>query len=272
MFDWESLAEELKDDSEDLIYQKTEVLDGDAPIELSDLFVAVPKWIEYKNVVTVSADLRNSTGILESNILDKSVASILDASVGAVERIFKKLNSDFVDIQGDGAFGLFTGKDRFERALVAAISISTYSKKILEPILTSRWGENKPDTGFKIGVGHGRLLVKQIGTDIKNRSPVWVGTPVNYAVKIGASVGPHEVGIQKSTYEAISNNDYLTFTCGHTSAAEKSTPEEVWKTQIFSQLSEGQNQGFVLKSHWCDSCGPNFIRNILSGETDRNDL
>ena len=81
-------------------------------VEKDDLFdvkalpVDKPEWHRLTDVVAVMADLRSSTQ-LDDRRKPASTASIYDAGVGGIVRVFKDLKADFVDIQGDGCFGLF---------------------------------------------------------------------------------------------------------------------------------------------------------------------
>src|SRR5699024_5084969 len=92
-----------------------------------------------------------------------STAAIYRAATGNVVKILHEFNADFIAIQGDGAFGVFWGAARVERALCAGITIKTFSENSLEPKLEARWDDG-PETGYKVGLSSGRVLVKNIGT------------------------------------------------------------------------------------------------------------
>lgn len=270
MFEWDLFSKKLEDFTKSILENKTEVEVGINPIDPKSLYVKVPKWVKYDQVVAVSADLKNSTQLLESSLFNKSVAAIHDAAVGSLESIFGGLKSDFVDIQGDGAFALFTGEQRFEKALVAAVSISSYSRDVLEKALQRKWGDQGPKTGFKTGISSGSILAKKIGEDKDSRSPVWIGTPVNYAVKIGSEVEIHEIGISKSVAEAISSNQYLMYSCGHNRSETKRDPKILWKNKTFETINSEEKDGLLLAVHWCEFCGDDFIESILLGKKNRN--
>lgn len=70
--------------------------------------------------MAVVADLKGSTK-LGTGKWAASTASIYEASTGGIVRIFDEFDADFLAIQGDGAFALYWGERRYERALCAGI-------------------------------------------------------------------------------------------------------------------------------------------------------
>lgn len=71
-----------------------------------------------------------------------------------------------------------------------------------------------PSTGFKIGLATSQLLVKRIGRpQSPHQNLVWSGKAVNYAVKAAQSGDVGELVVAGSVWDAIADNDFLTFTC-----------------------------------------------------------
>jgi class 3 adenylate cyclase len=85
-----------------------------------------------------------------------------------VVKTFDTFGADFIQIQGDGAFALFWGDRRYERAMCAGITIRTASADLVER-LENKWPDIA-ETGFKVGVASGRVLVKRIGTPATQHS------------------------------------------------------------------------------------------------------
>ena len=130
------------------------------------------RWHKLSDAVAVVADLKNSTK-LGTGKWAASTASIYEASTGSVVKIFDEFDADFLAIQRDGAFALFWGERRYERALCAGITIKRFSRNMVER-LEKRWPD-LPETGFKVGVASSRLLAKRIGTprNPAQQEPVW---------------------------------------------------------------------------------------------------
>lgn len=227
-------------------------------------------WFRVDEVVAVFADLQNSTQ-LGTGKHAASTAGIYRAATGNVVSIYHEFEADFIQVQGDGAFGLFWGERAVERAICAGITVKTFSQEILVPKLESRWKED-PETGFKVGIGTGRVLVKNIGTprNETEQEPVWAGKPVNYAAKAAQQAARHQLIVTGSVWDAIKENDYLTVSCGHGS----NKPAVLWKDVEIERLThdEDEAKGRLLDAKWCnDGCGPGFVEAILAGKTSRED-
>ncbi len=128
-------------------------------------------------------------------------------------KIFDEFDADFLAIQRDGAFALFWGERRYERALCAGITIKTFSRNMVER-LEKRW-QDLPETGFKVGVASSRLLAKRIGTprNPAQQEPVWAGKAVNYAAKAAQGTDRHIMVVTGSVWDRIEKNDYLAISC-----------------------------------------------------------
>lgn len=247
-----------------------EEVDADA-LELHDIpSAAAEKWYRIDDVVVVVADLQSSTR-LGTGKHAASTAAIYGAATGNVVRVLHDFDCDFIAIQGDGAFGVFWGERHVERAICAGITIKTFSKETLVPQLESRWTSG-PDTGFKVGVASGRVLVKNVGTrnDENEQEPIWAGKPVNYATKAAQQASRHELIVTGSMWLAIEGNDYLTVSCGH--GVEKDDALSVlWEDVEIEKLTHDTDEaaGRLLKACWCTECGPSYVKAILDGETER---
>lgn len=246
---------------------KPDVVEKD-DIDVATLPIEKREWHKLPDLVAVVADLKNSTQ-LGTGKHAASTASIYEASTGNVVRIFDAYEADFVQIQGDGAFGLFWGDSRFERALCAGITVKTMSVDLVEQ-LANRWPDDEvmPATGFKVGVAAHRVLVKRIGIprNPAKQEPVWAGKAVNYAAKAAQCADRHELIVTGSVWDAIADNDYLTVSCGCGSGAHP-----LWDDVTIERLreEEPEREGRVLTSAWCKTHGPEYVNEILAGHTKR---
>jgi len=268
------ILQTVKDDVTDVLQKNPPVddidpdkLDAD---ELPD--ASGTKWLRVDNVVAAFVDLENSTQMSVGKH-PRSTAAVYRAATGNAVKILHEFNADFIQIQGDGAFGLFWGDGAVERAMCAGITVKTFSERHLEPALESKW-PNAPKTGFKVGVASGRTLVKNIGTprNPAEQEPVWAGKPVNYAAKAAQQASRRQMIVTGSVWLAIENNDFLTTSCGHDSAGAPVTgPSPLWEDVRIEKLDHDDDEatGRMLSASWCGSCGPDFVAAILNGETNR---
>lgn len=104
--DLDELLETVSERTREKLARQPEVLLKDGAFDVTKLPVDAPKWHRLTDVVAVVFDLKSSTN-LERGRTPASTASIYDAGVGGVVTVLEQLGADFVDIQGDGGFGLF---------------------------------------------------------------------------------------------------------------------------------------------------------------------
>jgi class 3 adenylate cyclase len=262
----------LRKTAKERIFEATEVVSGGLPIETDRLAISAPRWTHYPDVVAVSADLVASTQLSEAGTWQKSTAAIFDASVGPMVETLAEFGADFIDVQGDGGFGLYAGELAIERALCAAITISTFSRQSLEPLLEQKWPSMGPRTGFRIGVASSDLLAKRVGIPRSpHNAPIWAGRAVNYAVKVASQVGKHQIGVSAQVANAVRNNDYLYFSCGCAEGVPGSDYGPLWTTREFDLVAPQYANGMFLKSSWCETHGPDFCDKVLQGERRRDE-
>jgi hypothetical protein len=201
---------------------------------------------------------------------NKSTASIYDAAIEPMARIFDSFGSDYISIQGDGGFGLFTGDLAVERAVCAAVSIQTFSFKKLAPLIQTRWASVKmpPVTGFKTGVATSTLLGRKVGiprTD--HQAPIWAGRAVNYAAKASQQANAHQTVITAPIYDVVAKNDYLALSCG----CPTGTISKLWTPTPIEHVGSNDSAGQYLDNSWCDKHGDEFCNAVLAGEHRRDD-
>ena len=243
----------------------------DGSFDVAKLPVNKAEWHRLTDLVTVMFDLKSSTN-LEKGRRPASTASIYDAGVGGVVQIFGALDADFVDIQGDGGFGLFWGERRYERALCAAISIHTFSDDF-EKQLKAKWPE-APSTGFKVGIASGPILAKRVGLPrhLDMQEPVWAGRPVNYAAKAAQQTEPGKTLVTGSVWDAVAGNDYLVFSCGCNGGVKGGEPSLLWEEQTLDKIPDAERFGQALKSGWCINHREEYCNAILQGATYRSEI
>lgn len=270
--DFDALLSDLKSKTRSRLEEATEVVDKAPPIDEDALAIAVPRWVRYRDVVAVSADLVGSTRLSDAGQWEKSTAAIFDASVGPMVETLAWFGADFIDVQGDGGFGLFAGEHSVERAVAAAISIATFSRRVLEKSLKKHWPDDGPRTGFRIGVAQSDLLAKKVGLPRSaHQEAVWAGRAVNYAVKVASQVGMHEVGITHQVAKVVRNNDYLYLSCGCVNGIPGTKYSELWSSKTFELLADKYAEGMTTSSTWCQNHGAEFCEQVTKGSRRRNE-
>lgn len=262
----DTLLEDLSSNTADEFKTMPDVVEAGDVIDIATLPIEARRWTRIKDVVAVVADLKSSTQ-LGTGSKAASTASIYEAGTGGVVKIFDTFNADFLQIQGDGAFALFWGDMRFERAAAAGITVKTFSLDFTEKI-EAKW-PTKPQTGFKVGIASHRVLVKRVGTprNPAQQEPVWAGKPVNYASKAAQSADRHELVVTGSVWDQFEKNDYLAFTC----SCNDGPHDTLWSDFAIPRLEtdEKEAQGRKLASAWCDIHGQEFCSAILEGKKRR---
>lgn len=271
MVELDALLDRLKERTATKFERMPSVVLKDGGFDVNKLPVDKPEWHRLTDLVAVMFDLKSSTN-LEKRRKPASTASIYDAGVGGVVQILNSFDVDFVDIQGDGGFGLFWGERRYERALCAAISIHTFSDDF-ENQLKDKWSE-APSTGFKVGIASGPILAKRVGLarHLDMQEPVWAGRPVNYAAKAAQQTDPGKTLVTGSVWDAVSNNDYIAFSCGCAEGIEGNTPSFLWEERTLDKIPDAEKYGQVLQSAWCINHGEEYCNAILDGNTYREEI
>jgi class 3 adenylate cyclase len=254
------------------LFERMPKVEYKTSLDLENLPVNAKTWHRLDDLVAVFFDLKSSTN-LEKGRRPASTASIYDAGVGGVVKILEAFDADFVDIQGDGGFGLFWGELRYERAMCAGISIRTFSTDFTQK-LEHKWPE-APSTGFKVGIASGSILVKKVGLPrhLDLQEPVWAGRPVNYAAKAAQQTDPEHILVTGSVWDEIEDNDFLAFSCGCSDGKPDAVaPSLLWEERTLDKIPDDERFGQALKSGWCTIHGEEFCTAILAGETKRAGL
>lgn len=241
----------------------------------SKLVLEAPTWKRIENAVVVATDLKGSTRISYSK-QDRVGARAYQASTGNCSRIFQRFDAQFVDVQGDGLFGIFHGELAAERAIATAYTLKSFSSSALAKLIDAHLGGDLPEgfeTGLKIGIDAGTLLAKRIGVRGEHNEPVWAGKPVNYATKCAQAADRHELIVTDRFFKLIADNDYVRYSCGHSNGVPDQTPAPLWReTEVDTLGDDSACKIFPQATSWCEHHGDEFCHAIETGETDREDL
>ncbi len=267
--DLQDLLDTCDDDVRTEFDTPVEVIDVGHDLDVSDLYIVARRWHKVTDMVAVVADLKNSTQ-LGTGKHDTSTGRIYQAATGNVVRIFDTFDVDFLQIQGDGVFGLFWGDRRYERAICAGITIKTFSLSLVER-LEQKWPDLTDVTGYKVGVASNRALVKNVGTprNPAQQEPIWAGKTVNYATKAAQCADRHEMIVTGSVWDRVEKNDYLAFSC----PCGDGPSTGIWADYTIDRLPDGDPEriGRVLSAAWCDTHGSDYCDAVMSGKKHRDD-
>lgn len=247
------------------------IIPKDDIFDVKALPINEPEWHSLTDVVCVMSDMKDSTK-LDERRKPASTASIYDAGVGGVVTVYEQFDADFVDIQGDGAFALFWGSSRYERALCTAITVKSFSTLFTKRLL-AKW-PTAPSTGFKVGIANGAVLAKRVGVPrhLDMQEPVWAGKPVNYAAKCAQETEPEYLVITGSVWDAIADNEYLVYSCGCSDGTYTGEFVALWEDIDITRLPDPDTYGRKLRAYWCSNHGNQFCEAVLAGEKVRTDL
>jgi class 3 adenylate cyclase len=93
------------------------------------------------------------------------------------------LGADYVDIKGDGAFGIFEGEQASFKALYCAITFKT----MFEQSIQKKFSDEEGTLSCKFGIHKDKILVRRIGKRGEgNYNEVWAGRLVNNAAKLAS--------------------------------------------------------------------------------------
>jgi len=264
------LADVAERTSEKLLHEPR-VESKDNSFDPETLPIDVATWHSLSDVVAVVFDMKGSTQ-LQKGRSAASTASIYDAGIGSVVRLLREFGTDFVDIQGDGGFGLFWGERRYERAMCAAITIRSYSDEFTSQI-ERKW-KDAPSTGFKVAVSSSSIMAKRVGIPrhLNFQEPVWAGHAVNYATKAAQQTDPKTLVVTASVWDEIQANDFLSFSCGCDGSGNPSTLSLLWEDVELDKIPDEERFAESITSPWCKVHGEQFCQAIMAGEKSRRDI
>jgi class 3 adenylate cyclase len=233
--------------------------------ETTEIPIGNPRhWLKIPDVICVFVDMKGSTQ-LSATSHDRSTAGAYQLFTGTAVRIFSAFDTPYIDVRGDGVFGLFNN-DQVHRALAAAVTFKTFAEDVFVPTVKK---DLKLDVGAHYGIDQKTVLVRKLGlkrvggrTDRQNE--VWAGKPVNMASKL-AAVAAHKELIVSDRYFDKLTDDRALLSCGCSNGVPGSTKVSLWKELDVSTDNKFDfKKGYVLSSRWCGIHGEEFCNALLS--------
>lgn len=142
----------------------------------------------------------------------QTMAKIYDYFTQNIVDVFNHpvFGADYIDIKGDGAFGIFEGPKASFKALYCAITFKT----LFEQTIQSKFSEDDSVLNCKFGIHKDKILVRKIGKrGPRNYNEVWAGRLVNNAAKLASEAKniPYQNGMMPAIPILLSEKVYRDF-------------------------------------------------------------
>ena len=234
-------------------------------------------WWGIPQVTAVFADLKGSTKMSATESrADAAVAYTLFIRAMAV--ILERFEAKYIDIQGDGIFGLLSGPGSRFLAAACAITMRTEVQRTVDKGF-QRYTSADSDIAVGIGVDEGTLLVRRLGLRGTKQNEVWVGKPVNMAAKLSSEAEPNQVVVSERVYNSYERASLirrraLLWSCGCEKGRlgpglelRKGLTSHLWRrSPAPANLGLDFSDMHRLNSPWCAIHGPEFCEAIITGK------
>ena len=233
-------------------------------------------WYQIDDVTAVFADLKRSTK-LSTEATPRSAAYAYTYFIRAMALILERFGAGYVDIQGDGVFGLFTGRDSVFAAAAAAITM----RSVVERAVAERFNRDTNvewDLAAGFGVDQGTLLVRRLGLRGTKQNEVWAGRPVNVAAKLSSLAEDNHIAVSERVFTCFreagqARRRALLWTCGCGNGVEGTGFEmgEGETVYLWEEAEAPEALGLdfdrllTLGSKWCRIHGTEFLRGDCHG-------
>ncbi len=233
-------------------------------------------WGRIQDVSAVFADLKGSTRLNVSGSR-QNAAYAYTYFIRAMAVVLDRFGARYVDIQGDGIFGLFSGPGSAFQAAACAVTMRTQAERVVAPRF-----DRDAATDWKltagVGMDRGTLLVRRLGLRGAKQNEVWAGRPVNVAAKLSSVAGANEVVVSDRVFSIFRGTSQLRrrallWTCGCDDGItgggldiqEGQTPH-LWDEEAAPpEMGLDIARIHRLQSKWCVVHGAEFCEVIATG-------
>ncbi|MFC1615412.1 adenylate/guanylate cyclase domain-containing protein [Patescibacteria group bacterium] len=199
----------------------------------------------------------------------KTMAKIYDYFTQNIVDIFNhpKIAADYIDIKGDGAFGIFEGEKASFKALYCAITFKT----IFEQTIRNKFSTDTDKLSCKFGIHKDKILVRRIGKRGEgNYNEVWAGRLVNNASKLASQSKniPLEensnlpILVSEQVYSDFEKNkEYGFYYCCNNGVP---MTEQIEMFEVFQEFSDETlgDKLYYTRVLWCENCADSYINLI----------
>ena len=200
-------------------------------------------WLKISDVTAVFVDIKGSTKLV-SAADPRDVAEVYTHFVRAMTIIFNGFGARYIDIQGDGLFGLFSEGDSLFSALACAVTMNTAVQRELRQYI-KKYPIPPGRLSVGIGVDREEVLVRRLGLRRVEENEVWSGKPVNMASKLSSRASYDQILISDRVYKALNSasanrRSALLYDCKCKAGASK---ESIWHPE-----KPSRKRGFDFKT------------------------
>ena len=234
-------------------------------------------WLRVPNVTAVFADLKGSTA-LNSSVSPEVAAIAYTYFNRAMTVILERFSAGYVEIQGDGIFGLFAGKRSMFHAAACAITMRSQVEEIVA-VRFKRDASVQWDLKVGVGVDMGTLIVRQLGLRGTKLNEVWAGRPVNVAAKLSSAAGPNQVAVSDRMFAGYERAARIrrraliwSCGCGRRNRGEGLGAVAGKTSNLWERQAAPKNMGldfesvYTRKPGWCEQHGAEFCEAVLTGQ------
>lgn len=233
-----------------------------------DTYLEAPVWVGGDALfVCLFIDLDNSSKMSFKKHA-KTMAKIYDYFTQSLIDVLSEdsIHAEYIDIKGDGAFGIFEGDDAAFRALSASITFSSFFRKYIKP----KFQDEEHPFNFKAAIHTDKILVKRIGRrGARKNNEVWAGRLVNGTAKLASlskeiypidpNYSSQGMGMLIVSDEVFSifrtKEEFAVMHCGHDLSQNKVPPGKLWKDLDTSQMESVHDQLIhYAPAIWCELC------------------
>ena len=217
-------------------------------------------WFKIPNVISVFVDMVGSTQ-LSAQMHARGTARAYQFFTGTAVHLFHEFDAPYIDVRGDGVFGLFN-QDQIYRALAAAVTFKTFVEVEFVPRFETDTGIG---LGAHIGIDQGTVLVRRIGlkrrddrTDRQNE--VWAGKPVNMSAKLASMAKAGELLASDRYFRRITHKR-VRLSCG----CPDNKKEELWTPVNVTEKPQFDfDTAHCLMACWCKIHGEEYCNAIMA--------
>lgn len=234
-------------------------------------------WFQIPNVTAVFADLNRSTSLSAAEN-PKYVAFAYTYFARAMTVILHHFAADYIDIQGDGIFGLFSGEDSQFIAAACAVTMRTQMERDVA-VRFRKDTSGKWNLTAGIGIDQGTVLVRQLGIRGIARNEVWAGKPVSMAAKLSSLGNSNQILVSDRAFNQYGHfrpkrRQALLRSCGCSGRVRGRGLDlsAIQAAHLWSEHKVPKGLGldfeyfYRRKEPWCRYHGPEFCQMVATGE------
>ncbi len=221
-------------------------------------------WLQADTLSCIYIDMVGSTK-LQIVKHPSTSAKVYQLFVDNMVQTLKDYDCEFIDIKGDGGFGIFIGDNSSIKALCAAVTFKTLCQELLSGAIK----DFKIST--HIGIDQKYSLFKKIGLRGDWQNVVWAGKPVNMAAKLSTLAEPQQIAISDRVFQKINEpkfQKYAYMSCGCSGGKYTGQSVPLWNEIDVSQKGHFDfDKAYINVANWCKIHGDEVCKKLMKEAT-----